>query len=346
MAKKNYNYEDFNKPQKNEKFRPIFMAVLAIFAIGYLIVYRVYISQIPNNPSKPGPESIVSESSLDDSTASEPLSDAQVNTVIEDTVSIKNADKTSLADSPTKTTNDTTDTATQVVGSSNNRTNNISLEGETYTEETISQGKELVMYSEERILYQDGFFYQPITDDVKERIYGLSYKTDCTIPYEDLRYVSVLYYDFENQIQTGEIICNKAIAKDLVEIFYELYCNQYQIDKIRLVDEYNADDDLSCADNNTSCFNYRTVDGSNTLSKHAQGVAIDINPFQNPYVTYPNGKERISPARSEPYADRSSGLSHMITEDDLCYKLFIEHGFTWGGHWKTLKDYQHFQKAL
>lgn len=202
------------------------------------------------------------------------------------------------------------------------------------------------MYSEERILYQDGFFYQPITDDVKERIYGLSYKTDCTIPYEDLRYVSVLYYDFENQIQTGEIICNKAIAKDLVEIFYELYCNQYQIDKIRLVDEYNADDDLSCADNNTSCFNFRTVDGSNTLSKHAQGVAIDINPFQNPYVTYPNGKERISPAGSEPYADRSSGLSHMITEDDLCYKLFIEHGFTWGGHWKTLKDYQHFQKAL
>lgn len=342
MAKKNYNYDDFNKPQKNEKFRPIFMAVLAIFAIGYLIVYRVYISQMPNNPSEPGHESIVSESSLDDSTSYEPLSDAQTAPSIEDTVTIENADP----NFSTKSTNDAGKTNNQVADSSDAQTNDISLEEETYTEETISQGKELVMYSEERILYQDGFFYQPITDDVKERIYGLSYKTDCTIPYEDLRYVSVLYYDFENQIQTGEIICNKAIAKDLVEIFYELYCNQYQIDKIRLVDEYNADDDLSCADNNTSCFNYRTVDGSNTLSKHAQGVAIDINPFQNPYVTYPNGKERISPAGSEPYADRSSGLSHMITEDDLCYKLFIEHGFTWGGHWKTLKDYQHFQKAL
>lgn len=342
MAKKNYNYDDFNKPQKNEKFRPIFMAVLAIFAIGYLIVYRVYISQMPNNPSEPRHESIVSESSLDDSTSYEPLSDAQTAPSIEDTVTIENADP----NFSTKSANHTDETSNQAAGSSDAQTNDISLEEETYTEETISQGKELVMYSEERILYQDGFFYQPITDDVKERIYGLSYKTDCTIPYEDLRYVSVLYYDFENQIQTGEIICNKAIAKDLVEIFYELYCNQYQIDKIRLVDEYNADDDLSCADNNTSCFNYRTVDGSNTLSKHAQGVAIDINPFQNPYVTYPNGKERISPAGSEPYADRSSGLSHMITEDDLCYKLFIEHGFTWGGHWKTLKDYQHFQKAL
>lgn len=346
MAKKNYNYDDFNKPQKNEKFRPIFMAVLAIFAIGYLIVYRVYISQMPNNPSEPEPEAIVSESSLNNSGTPQPISDVQTDSFIEDTVTIENADTSSLAVSPSEATKDATTANNQTMESSGDQANDISSGEETYTEETLSQRKELVMYSEERILYQDGFFYQPITDDVKERIYGLSYKTDCTIPYEDLRYVSVLYYNFENQIQTGEIICNKAIAKDLVEIFYELYCNQYQIDKIRLVDEYNADDDLSCADNNTSCFNFRTVDGSNTLSKHAQGVAIDINPFQNPYVTYPNGKERISPAGSEPYADRSSGLSHMITEDDLCYKLFIEHGFTWGGHWKTLKDYQHFQKAL
>ena len=346
MAKKNYNYEDFNKPQRNEKFRPFFMAVFAIFAIGYLIVYRVYISQMPNNPSEPEPEAIVSGSSLEDSTDYEPLPDAQTDSSIEDTVTINNTDTTTLTISSTETTKDVTTANNQTTESSGDQVNDISSEEETYTEETLSQRKELVMYSEERILYQDGFFYQPITDDVKERIYGLSYKTDCTIPYEDLRYISVLYYNFENQIQTGEIICNKAIAKDLVEIFYELYCNQYQIDKIRLVDEYNADDDLSCADNNTSCFNFRTVDGSNTLSKHAQGVAIDINPFQNPYVTYPNGKERISPAGSEPYADRSSGLSHMITEDDLCYKLFIEHGFTWGGHWKTLKDYQHFQKAL
>ena len=346
MAKKNYNYDDFNKPQKNEKFRPIFMAVLAIFAIGYLIVYRVYISQMPSNPSEPEYEAIVSESSLGDSTDYEPVPDAQTDSSIEDTVTINNTDTTTLTISSTETTKDVTTANNQTTESSGDQVNDISSEEETYTEETLSQRKELVMYSEERILYQDGFFYQPITDDVKERIYGLSYKTDCTIPYEDLRYVSVLYYDFENQIQTGEIICNKAIAKDLVEIFYELYCNQYQIDKIRLVDEYNADDDLSCADNNTSCFNFRTVDGSTTLSKHAQGLAIDINPFQNPYVTYPNGKERISPAGSEPYADRNSGLSHMITEDDLCYKLFIEHGFTWGGHWKTLKDYQHFQKAL
>lgn len=195
-------------------------------------------------------------------------------------------------------------------------------------------------------LYADGFSYEPINDEVKQRIYGLSYKEDCTVPYEELRYVRVRYIDFDGLPQEGELICNKAIAQDLVEIFYELYQASYPIEKIRLIDEYNADDDLSCLDNNTSCFNYRVVGGSTNLSKHALGLAIDINPFYNPYVTYPNGVKRISPPGSEPYADRSLDFPYKIDENDLCYQLFAAHGFTWGGHWKTLKDYQHFQKAL
>lgn len=192
----------------------------------------------------------------------------------------------------------------------------------------------------------DGFSHEPINEEVKQRIYGLSYKEDCTVPYEELRYVRVQYIDFDGLVQEGELICNKAIAQDLVEIFYELFQASYPIAKIRLIDEYNADDDLSCLDNNTSCFNYRVVGGSTSLSKHALGLAIDINPFYNPYVTYPNGVERISPAGSEPYADRSRDFPYKIDENDLCYQLFTAHGFTWGGHWKTLKDYQHFQKAL
>lgn len=197
---------------------------------------------------------------------------------------------------------------------------------------------------DDRISYADGFYYEPLSDSVKKKITGVSYHENDTISYDDLRYVSVLYMDFEGNTQVGELICNRSIAQDLVEIFKSLYDASYPIDKIRLIDAYDGDDDLSCADNNSSCFNYRVVGGTETLSKHAFGLAVDINPFQNPYITYPNGIERISPAGSEPYADRTSGLPHMITEDDLCYKLFTEHGFTWGGHWKSIKDYQHFQK--
>ena len=224
------------------------------------------------------------------------------------------------------------------IGTSNNTPSDISHS--TYDD----QGSTTV--NTETIVYHEGFFYTAITNDIKARINGLSYKEDCIVPYDDLRYLNVLYVDFNNVVQTGEIVCNKAIAQDLLEIFYELYIAGYQIDKIRLIDEYNADDDLSCLDNNTSCFNYRNIGGTNNLSKHALGLAIDINPFYNPYVTYPDGNIRISPPGSEPYADREADFLHKIDENDLCYRLFTERGFTWGGHWKSLKDYQHFQKAL
>lgn len=198
----------------------------------------------------------------------------------------------------------------------------------------------------DRVTYCEGFFYEPLTDEVIRRIQGISYHENPNITYEDLCYLNVLYCDFDNNTQTGEIICNRLIAEDLLEIFKALYDASYQIEKIRLVDEYQADDDLSCADNNTSCFNYRVVAGSDTLSKHALGMAIDINPFYNPYITYPDGKKRISPAGSEIYEDREGGYDHMILKDDLCYRLFTEHGFTWGGEWKSIKDYQHFQKVI
>lgn len=209
--------------------------------------------------------------------------------------------------------------------------------------------------SSESIHYEEGFFYQPLTDDIIARITGISYPVSeneispLVISYEDLRYLNVLYYDFNGEVQSGELICNQEIAHDLVEIFYELYRNEYQIEKIRLIDEYGGDDTASMLDNNTSCFNYRVVDGTDSLSKHAIGCAIDINPFYNPYVVFNkdgSGKTYISPEGSEIYADRSQNFPYKIDENDLCYKLFKEHGFTWGGDWNSCKDYQHFQKVI
>lgn len=217
--------------------------------------------------------------------------------------------------------------------------------------------------------YEAEFFYEPLTEEVIARITGISYPVSqeaaSTLPfspvnivpdtgslavsYEDLRRLSLLYYDFQGEIRTGELICNKGIAQDLLEIFYELFLNEYQIEKIRLIDEYNGDDTASMLDNNTSCFNYRVVDGTDSLSKHALGCAIDINPFYNPYVVFNrngSGETYISPAGSEIYADRSRDFPYKIDENDLCYRLFRDHGFTWGGNWNSSKDYQHFQKVV
>lgn len=203
--------------------------------------------------------------------------------------------------------------------------------------------------SPERVTYQEGFYYEPLSAEQIAYITGVSYPAEETaeINYEDLSYVHVLHMNFEGSSAEGELICNKAIARDLVEIFYDLYIAQYQIEKITLIENYNGDDTASMRDNNTSCFNFRPVEGTSHLSQHAYGLAIDINPFYNPYITYTaNGSEIVSPEGSEIYTDRSSNFPYKIDQSDFCYQLFTEHGFIWGGNWNSCKDYQHFQKAL
>ncbi len=202
---------------------------------------------------------------------------------------------------------------------------------------------------ENREVYQPGFYKEPLSDELIAYISGVSFPEAAleTLSYEDLRHLEVLHYDFNGEVQTGELICNQAIADDLLEIFYELYQNKYQIEKIRLIEEYDGDDTLSMEDNNTSCFNYRIVEVSGNLSKHALGMAIDINPLYNPYVVFrKDGNTYVSPAGSEIYTDRSKEFPYKIDENDLCYELFKKHGFTWGGKWNSMKDYQHFHKAL
>lgn len=220
---------------------------------------------------------------------------------------------------------------------------------------SINIGNMVHFYSYEsdsldRVTVSDGFYYEPLSDSVIEYITGTSFPSDQTnvqITYDELYYIGLLYVDFNGLTQAGELICNKAIAEDLVEIFHELYLADYQLEKIVLVDNYGGDDTASMCANNTSCFNYRVVDDSTSLSNHAYGRAIDINPFYNPYIIFggnEDGSDYISPSGSEAYADRAKSFAYKIDENDLCYKLFIEHGFTWGGNWNSCKDYQHFQK--
>ena len=206
----------------------------------------------------------------------------------------------------------------------------------------------------QRVELEEGFYYEPLSDNLRRYITGVSYPAldeegdspQPEISFEDLRYLHILHYDFEGLPTEGELICNAYIAQDLLEIFYELYCNEYQLEKVLLIDEYDGDDTASMEDNNTSCFNYRPVEGSTHLSKHALGLAVDINPLYNPYITYgEDGQEEISPPSSAAYADRSISFPYKIDEEDLCYKLFTRHGYTWGGHWNNVKDYQHFQKT-
>ncbi len=161
----------------------------------------------------------------------------------------------------------------------------------------------------------------------------------------ELDTLHVQHVDFSGQSQQGVIICNKTISKDLRDIFAALYQARYPIERIRPISEYDNDDERSMRANNTSCYCYRSIEGSTKLSNHARGMAIDINPLYNPCVRRrKDGTLLIQPATGKPYADRIKPFKYKITKRDLCYRLFIQHGFKWGGNWRSLKDYQHFEK--
>ena len=187
-------------------------------------------------------------------------------------------------------------------------------------------------------------------DAIYNRIIGKSYQPNDYVALSDLRYLKVLHYNFEGQVQVGELIVNAQIVDDFLSAFKQLYENQYQIQEMVLIDNYwagdgDSSDYNSIEHNNTSAFCFRNATGSGNLSKHAYGRAIDINSQQNPYVTYNNGYGSCAHGNAQQYLDRSSGLPHVITHDDICYQIFTQLGFTWGGDWGNPKDFQHFEKS-
>lgn len=189
--------------------------------------------------------------------------------------------------------------------------------------------------------FQPVFTAEAVPAEVEARMRGKSYPEGATISLSELRYLRLSYVGFDGAPQTGEMVCNAAIAQDLLEIFQALYEAGYPIRSILLVDDFGGSDDESMKADNTSCFNFRTVPGSKSLSRHAFGMAVDVNPLENPYI---NRSGVVMPAEGQPYVDRDRDFPHKITRDDLCCRLFLEHGFTWGGSWSDRKDYQHFEK--
>ncbi len=217
---------------------------------------------------------------------------------------------------------------------------------------------------EQRITYAEGFYSEPLSANLQRYITGVSFSPDLketdvpmegtensletsasldtSVTCDDLRYLHILHYDFDGNLAEGELICNEIIAQDLLEIFYELYRNEYQLGKVHLADEYDGDAVLSMEDNNSVCLN---SDGQEMSSDgHALGLSVDINPAYNPYVTYEeDGSEQILPTSALSYVDRTKSFPYKIDETDLCYRLFTQHGFTWGGNRNSYKSYQHFQ---
>jgi len=155
---------------------------------------------------------------------------------------------------------------------------------------------------------------------------------------ENLRLVDVYYYGFDEKIHKGQLIVHKDVVLDVIEIFELIRESRFPIGKVVPISKYGWSDEKSMRDNNTSAFNYRFISGSRVISNHAAGLAIDINPALNPYI-----KNGNSLPENCIYDTTKVGT---ISASSELVKEFRQRGWEWGGDWKSLKDYQHFEKKL
>lgn len=185
--------------------------------------------------------------------------------------------------------------------------------------------------------------FQSSIETPPQQIFQHPWNQNHWIPLQDLALVRVVHWNFEGEECAGELLIHRELAEDIVAIFAELYAAHYPIHQMQLIDAYEGDDTRSMEANNSSAFCHRCATHKPYLpSLHALGMAIDINPLQNPYI----GGETILPVQGEKFVDREQAIPGMICEGDPCYTAFTKRGFVWGGHSASFKDYQHFEKVV
>jgi len=149
--------------------------------------------------------------------------------------------------------------------------------------------------------------------------------------------IDVEYYSFDGKLHRGQVVINNTVADDIIAIFEIIKETKFPIAKAIPIVKYNWSDSASMADNNTSAFNYRVVAGTKNLSRHSFGKAIDFNPIQNPY----RSKSGVLSPKGSNYDTTTAGT---LTNDNIIVKKLIEKGWVWGGNFKSIKDWQHFDK--
>jgi D-alanyl-D-alanine carboxypeptidase len=168
-----------------------------------------------------------------------------------------------------------------------------------------------------------------------------SWRPGCPVHFSQLRAIDIRHFGNDGAVHRGRLIVHADLAQGMVAIFRDLYDARFPIQRMEPVDVYGGDDMRSIRANNTSAFNCRAVTGGSGWSEHAYGRAIDVNPFVNPYVK----GGTVLPPEAARYTDRSRTDAGMIHAGDAVVDAFAARGWSWGGYWSSLKDYQHFSTS-
>jgi hypothetical protein len=162
----------------------------------------------------------------------------------------------------------------------------------------------------------------------------------CPVSAADLAYVRLTFWGFDDQRHTGELLVNRAVAHDVVRVFRMLYRARFPIEELRVTRRAELEAPPSGDGNDTGAFVCRPTVSATSYSQHAYGLAVDLDPFQNPYTK----GDLVLPELASSYLDRGHVRPGMITPDGVVVRAFASIGWTWGGTWRSLKDYQHFSR--
>jgi hypothetical protein len=176
----------------------------------------------------------------------------------------------------------------------------------------------------------------PIDDAIRERM-GDTWQPGCPVELADLRYVNVTFWGFDGGHHTGELVLHVDVVDDVVWVFEQLHEARFPIEEMRLITTADLEAPATGDGNNTASFVCRSVRGGSSWSEHARGLAVDINPFHNPYVR----GDVVLPELASAYLDRSWHRPGMIQPGDVVTTSFAAIGWRWGGDW-TSPDYMHF----
>ncbi len=180
----------------------------------------------------------------------------------------------------------------------------------------------------------------PIDDAVRARMGG-TWQEGCPVAIEDLRYLNVSFRGFDGLAHTGELVVAASEAEGVVSVFRQLFDAGFPLEEMRLITDADLAAPATGDGSNSAAFVCRAIRGGTRFSAHASGLAIDVNPFHNPYTR----GDLVLPELASAYVDRTNVRPGMIFEGDVVVAAFESIGWSWGGRWDSPVDRQHFSET-
>lgn len=187
----------------------------------------------------------------------------------------------------------------------------------------------------------DDTFSYTITTASDEVLQRSTWRDTCPISADDLVYVTVTFYGFDQVTHVGELLLHRDVADDIVTVFETLHDAQFPIEEMRIISHDDLAREPTGDGNVTTGFVCRSVVSGNAWSQHAYGRGLDINPFHNPYLR----GQKVIPELAGAYLDRNNVRPGMIVANDVVVQAFAAIGWPWGGDWSSAKDWMHFSST-